>query len=1859
MKRFLKTVAALLLTTVMVVSLFPAMIFAEDEETTTTEPVVSIEETTAVDNNDLTDEVVVEDTATETTEEEVPATEETPAPAEEPVVEIPAEEPQVEQPVVNEPALVEEPVISENSIVAQPQDATVAPYKWATFSVETNGKVSSYLWQYSTNGGKTWKNLSSFAYNKDKASISVMGSYSWFSSNNGYKYRCIVTFKDKKKTKVTSDAATLYVASAQSFKSSKSKDLQNAEVAVDAPEGAFPAGTTMGVSDVDAAEYADAINEALGGKASDVTAVDISFKYDGAEVEPANGKQVTVTLKADAVKEGVKLVHIDDFGVATEVAEEDIVSIKNGEIVFKTDAFSVYAVIGSVVIEEEEGSFDFETDEYKITVSYTKEAKIPAGTELVVSQIEYDSDEYWDLWNKSFEKINENAVKAEDSEDEMGTYRGIASAVFFDISLINNGKQFEPEVSLQVEIALKNGGLPLFDGQDVEIIHFGEAKTKNADGTELIKKVQYEEAGPLADGMPEGVAVDSFKYDQTGFSDVGVITTDEYIDFEKAEYVPNLGDIDSLADTMLRSAPILRATGDPTINAGKTVTDGNGDGIYELALSVNATSQQSSETKAQKSNVVMVIDVSGSMGNSDSWIYYDTYTYDANTYDDYRYYTSSTSTSTQLYYGSYYTWGGNNWVQNTGWYSGGQTYYGNVYNATPYSGVVYAYETRLHATQRAACAVVDALLAKNVNDDNITDMFEITVIKFANRTANTQQGYNGTQTIIQDSTNATDIKNAINGLTAGGGTNWQAALEQALTEANYFKNTDTSQIHDPEEITSVIFLTDGFPTFYGNDQGYSNQSAGGESNNNIATCYTNSRTSARNIVSAGYTLYNIFAFGSDTTTYNNHTGFAYLRALTNYAYGSGNTDNYNETDITRQHAFNAKSTDDLVAAFETIINHITNQVGYAGVNLTDGVSLGATSTSVAVNGTAKPESMRYTVKDASGKLSYTVSFSNGTATFTIYNADGTTTTLTDSAAETVTTTINGTTINSQVYSVTVGTGESAKTYKMSPATIDANTGMVKWDLAGLGILESGYTYTVAFDVWPNQLAYDIAADLNNGIYADVDAALDVYGVTDTTERQHIKDAIVHNTDGSYSLYTNYAQGVEYYPATEVTDEQGNTSWTYGEKQTQEIPQPDPVPLEGSKLPLAKVWESDLALSELNELLWVGGEVGGVSRKYKITLYVWKAENETDLMNKVNTGVTTSNQPYITEVLGWDETSSSYIFEKDVAVAPGTMVNLDEAEALGFDITDTSKIRIFTNDQGTTLKYYVIESGHYYHVTEDGSDLHFELQTVLYHPMIVDGTLYNVFFGEGQTVVKMDPMYAVVATNYLKGGLNISKVVSSTQITVENDAIGNVTEPVDSDGIKTCEDEFTYEIKIWKVDDAGNKSAVYTYDDQIDAAANKTKSGSIGYRIFSKPSKGENGSISYGSTARGAILTEDSQYASLANDIYATIANNETTIILTMPANGEIRLVNLPSGTQYSVREIVDPAGNYTYAATKSQTKISETEITEGTVSTGNTVTGRISGNTASVETYYNWAASFYVYHSSDNTVEKISFSDERVKGTFVEETTSGGTTVPAHYDYTFSIADETKTGYLYGGYYKAYSGAKATAAEITGTAETGRLTYTDGWAKDNKEGTIPYDAGTASVWKKAQAYTATVETTGGGKGTEMTPVTNNVYYLKEVPNGYLRPYIHYTYDDIAEGKPLKKLYVITAADDTNYSGVGYIIVPPDMTTATTRSLTVTIKKPNGTIDATLTAKSVFDDDQMKKYGTEITKLSRGYLYWSDFSSYIGKGFDFLPCWNTLDGVLVTGFTVRTVNNGTSADLTSAAAIGVTDKDANSTPPEQD
>ena len=49
---------------------------------------------------------------------------------------------------------------NKNAITASPEAATVKAGETAVFTVATSGKVRSYQWQVSKNGGKTWSKLS-------------------------------------------------------------------------------------------------------------------------------------------------------------------------------------------------------------------------------------------------------------------------------------------------------------------------------------------------------------------------------------------------------------------------------------------------------------------------------------------------------------------------------------------------------------------------------------------------------------------------------------------------------------------------------------------------------------------------------------------------------------------------------------------------------------------------------------------------------------------------------------------------------------------------------------------------------------------------------------------------------------------------------------------------------------------------------------------------------------------------------------------------------------------------------------------------------------------------------------------------------------------------------------------------------------------------------------------------------------------------------------------------------------------------------------------------------------------------------------------------------------------------------------------------------------------------------------------------------------------------------------------------------------------------------------------------------------------------------------------------------------------
>ena len=768
-------------------------------------------------------------------------------------------------------------------------------------------------------------------------------------------------------------------------------------VTVDAPEGAFPADTEMNVSELPAAYVQDVV-AASGVEGEVLVAADISFANAEGALQPNGKVKVSITSAEAARVSNVKIVHIGDDNSVEEVDQlpgfdanlmsTSAVAMQSvadeRTLTFEADSFSVYAIIGEVVIEDNEGSFDFETDEYVITVSYTKEAGIPLGTHLVVSQIDEDSEEYANLWKQSLAKLNENAVIGDEAEPD--TRRGIAAAVFFDVSLIYEGQKIEPTVPLKVDIKLKSEGLVQIKGEETKVIHFGKQ------GTELIDLVNVVSSTATPEGMPEGAMVNGFRYSQTGFSVVGVFTTDQFIDFDSVvEYVP-VGKLGVNAVNGTRAG-----TG---IAAGKTVEDNNNDGIYELALTVTGASEQSTLTEVVKSNVILVIDTSQSMVASGNMLT-SRYTYSPETYD-----------VTATYYRR--ESGGNSYRI---YYVNGAWRTSNSATGQTYSGTVWLIETRLAATRRAAKALVSALLENNdPSDPELADVMEISIIEFAR--------LQDSGVRLSKSSSESALYACIDGFTDSGandnyGTNWQQGLTLAKNEA------DTVYASPEGENTAIIFLTDGMPTYYMN--GSSQAGNGYESNaNNVRDSWNGAAPVARSILwdstnnkATGYSFYGIFAYGGTN-------GATYLNNLMARANTGNMSIVYNSSGTaTQDNFYNAQNTADLEEAFEAIVNKINDKKGYAGVNIADGVSLGATSTSVAVGGTVDADKMRYSVSKGNVAL-YAVSISDGTATFTIYDGD-TPTTLTTSELVDADAGIPGDTATHYVYKVTKGTGDDAVT----------------------------------------------------------------------------------------------------------------------------------------------------------------------------------------------------------------------------------------------------------------------------------------------------------------------------------------------------------------------------------------------------------------------------------------------------------------------------------------------------------------------------------------------------------------------------------------------------------------------------------------------------------------------------------------------------------------------------------------------------------------------------------------------------------------------------------------------------------------
>ena len=204
---------------------------------------------------------------------------------------------------------------------------------------------------------------------------------------------------------------------------------------------------------------------------------DITLKSDGKEVEPAADVNVKITYDESLKMSKSGDVYVVHFGedkngkLKPEVLKDSAVEVKSkagqktgtievSDIAFDASGFSMYGVLETSTLEETVVTADGKN--YKISVTYDADAKIPEGAKLSVSEIGSDESGYDDYVAKS--------------EDVLGMDKGSAGyARLFDIKIVDkDGDKVKIQAPVDVKIELEDKG----EKGKTKVVHFTDKKAK-------------------------------------------------------------------------------------------------------------------------------------------------------------------------------------------------------------------------------------------------------------------------------------------------------------------------------------------------------------------------------------------------------------------------------------------------------------------------------------------------------------------------------------------------------------------------------------------------------------------------------------------------------------------------------------------------------------------------------------------------------------------------------------------------------------------------------------------------------------------------------------------------------------------------------------------------------------------------------------------------------------------------------------------------------------------------------------------------------------------------------------------------------------------------------------------------------------------------------------------------------------------------------------------------------------------------------------------------------------------------------------------------------------------------------------
>ena len=971
---------------------------------------------------------------------------------------------------------------------------------------------------------------------------------------------------------------------------------------------------------------------------------DIAFVYEGVEIEPSGNVNVRIEYKQAVEIEKTTTVDTIHFDKNDEEKAEVIDSDTEGTekeveaVQFESDRFSVYGVVGTETITVEH--IDHKGTKYEVTVTYGPEAKIPEGSTLSVTDIEEGTDEY---------EYARNAVLADKQAKGEEVFLPEFGFAALDISILNPaGEEIEPAAPVQVDIKIKS--LPNVENLD--------------DVADSIEIQHHVETG-------DKVVVDTVYDGGTSEAQFNVATNEEAIAggtaVDPGSYKPkelggieDLGEIDASFETEAFSTYTI-SWGNRSYKIHYVDTNGN-------SLTPTRTPEFSNDYE------FLIYDVEGYEYDSTHYgsrtgtaikpllaYYYVRYSY---SYD--RAYLDNNNNWQSLRNDIYVVYkpkeaatpGGTPKVdEDETWpdqedparkpqFTKSSTNNGNntnnisltitapekpVSKSTPADVIVVfdvsgsMNENLSGNTKRLAAAKTAVNNMANTLLNGQNSNVRMALISFAT----TAQQVNITGATDGFTSNYSNFSSAVNGLTADGGTNWEKALQLA----------NQMQVRS-DAATFVVFVTDGDPTF---------RVSRGDVSDSELDLYT----------SQTYQYYRnnqVFGTGSSDNSGRNFA-FAVDQVSTIaganknfYAIGISNdvTKVQNLTTqggVAADHAFIASDTTAMENAFKSITEAIKATLGFGNVEMTDGITA-LTNAEMKVMQTVDPNSFKY-YRYGGENNKYGNGYANKTE-WTTREADG-----------------------------------------CAAASYSESDGAVHWDMGETFQLENGVTYVVEFTVWPSQAAYDLVADLNNGIktYDSLtpEEKAQIVEVTAPTETTTGTYALKTNTDKVETTYNRTTKSGDTVSVSDTTDVLAD----YHEGTIQNMA------LDDSFVTITKEWINVIP-------------------------------GDTREAATVNLAVTKDNVTYISPITL--SKNNDWTSGKEYISAG-----------------------LITHVSGTTGRYTIREAGHEYTVSEPAeggnNGYYWDLTADIYRPMVIDGTLHVLIKTSNPTGTEGTDYYVIGGNNY--------------------------------------------------------------------------------------------------------------------------------------------------------------------------------------------------------------------------------------------------------------------------------------------------------------------------------------------------------------------------------------------------------------------------------------------------------------------------------------------------------------------------------